>query len=46
MVNLRQLSHENVVGIGIDHKGNVDMFDTDSDTDSDPDKNISGAIKA
>ena len=42
MVNLRQLSHENVVGIGIDHKGNVDMFDTDSD----PEKKISGAIKA
>jgi hypothetical protein len=44
MVYLRQQSHDNVVGIGIDHKGNVDMFVTD--TDSDPEKNISGAIKA
>jgi hypothetical protein len=43
MVNLRQQSHDNVVGIGIDHKGNVDMF---VPTDSDPEKNISGAIKA
>jgi hypothetical protein len=30
------------IGIGIDHKGSADMFDTDPD----PEKNISSAIKA
>jgi hypothetical protein len=30
------------IAIGIDHKGNAGMFDTDPD----PDKNISGAIMA
>jgi hypothetical protein len=30
------------IGIGIENKGNADMFNTDTDTE----KNISGAFKA
>jgi hypothetical protein len=26
------------IEMGIDHKGNADMFDTDPDSDSDPEK--------
>ncbi len=29
---------DNAIGIGIDHKGNADIFDTDPDPYSDPEK--------